>query len=224
MADYYDDKLSAERLKQVYEIAPPRVKQYLRAEMEHVLESIKDDDLVLDLGCGYGRALSLFAMKAGLAVGLDTSFASLRKAQIDLAEFSNSMHVCANAAATPFKGDLFDVVACIQNGISAFQLDQRELIRECLRVTKPGGTVLISSYSEKFWESRLEWFRRQVETGLIGEIDEEKTGEGTIVCKDGFRATTVSPERFFELSAGLDAKISVEEIDSSSLFCRVDKN
>lgn len=224
MAGYYNDKLSAKRLRRVYEIAPPRVKQYLRAEMEYVLESIGKDNLVLDLGCGYGRTLSFFAARAGLAIGLDTSLESLRMALADQTEFSRSAYVCANAVATPFRDGLFDVVACIQNGISAFHLDQKELVCECLRVTKHGGTVLISSYSEKFWEPRLEWFRLQAELRLIGEIDEEKTKDGVIVCKDGFRATTVNPKQFLEFSSGSNASISIDEIDSSSVFCRLVKN
>jgi ubiquinone/menaquinone biosynthesis C-methylase UbiE len=224
MASYYNEKLSAQRLRRVYETAPPRVKQYLSAEMEYVLESIEEDNLVLDLGCGYGRALSFIAAKAGLAIGLDTSLESLRMALADQTEFSKSAYVCANAVVLPFRDDFFDVVACVQNGISAFHLDQKELVCECLRVTKHEGTVLISSYSEKSWESRLEWFKLQAKLRLIGEIDEEKTRNGVIACKDGFQATTVSPKQFLELATGSNASISIEEIDSSSVFCRLVKN
>ncbi len=34
---YYEEKLSAERLKKAYTIAPPRVKQYLEAEVSSTL-------------------------------------------------------------------------------------------------------------------------------------------------------------------------------------------
>ena len=33
---YYSDKLSAEQLRQCYQIAPLRVKQYLNAEIQYV--------------------------------------------------------------------------------------------------------------------------------------------------------------------------------------------
>jgi len=94
-----------------------------------------------------------------------------------------------------FDSCVFDVVFCIQNGISAFGVDQKRLIAESIRVTKNNGVILFSSYSPKIWDARLEWFRMQSQLGLIGEIDEEKTRNGTIVCKDGFRATTVSGDR-----------------------------
>jgi cyclopropane fatty-acyl-phospholipid synthase-like methyltransferase len=81
MADYYSDKLSAEWLKRVYEIAPPRVQQYFEAEVNHVMEKLHTGDLVLDLGCGYGRIIPLLAGRAKTVVGIDTSLASLLMGQ-----------------------------------------------------------------------------------------------------------------------------------------------
>lgn len=73
MTDYYTQKLSAERLRQVYEIAPPRVQQYLEVEIELVLSKIKPIDTVLELGCGYGRVLQKLIENAKTVVGIDTS-------------------------------------------------------------------------------------------------------------------------------------------------------
>ena len=50
MLDYYDDKLPASKLKQVYELAPPRTRQYLAAEIDFVLEHVGPKDTVLELG------------------------------------------------------------------------------------------------------------------------------------------------------------------------------
>jgi len=119
---------------------------------------------------------------------------------------------------------MFDIVVCIQNGISAFHADQKTIFMEALRVCRPGGTVLFSTYAEKFWPHRLEWFRLQAEAGLLGEIDEENTAAGIIVCKDGFTAGTVGPEEFRRLAAGLPATVTLTEVDGSSLFCLMRKN
>jgi 2-polyprenyl-6-hydroxyphenyl methylase/3-demethylubiquinone-9 3-methyltransferase len=64
-----------------------------------------------------------------------------------------------NAIELGFGNRQFDMVICIQNGISAFKVDQQKLIKEAMRVTRSGKTILFSSYSERFWEDRLEWFR-----------------------------------------------------------------
>ena len=95
------------------------------------------------------------------------------------------------------------------------------MIRESIRVTKLGGTILFSSYSDKFWPHRRHWFQLQSEEGLIGEIDSEKTKEGFIVCKDGFTATTVNREQFMALTQRLDVKTKIIEVDESSLFCEI---
>jgi len=218
---YYTQKLAAERLRQVYEIAPTRVQQYFEAEIEFALSKIKATDTVLELGCGYGRVLQKLSQKAKELFGIDTSIGSLCLAQDFLCD-TNSVHLFSmNAIQLGFRDQQFDIVLCIQNGISAFQVDQRKLIREAIRVTRSGGIVLFSSYSEQFWEERLYWFRLQAEHGMVGEIDEEETGNGVIVCKDGFRATTIGASDFLNLTSGLGVEPIIKEVDGSILFCEM---
>jgi SAM-dependent methyltransferase len=221
MGDYYSEKLSAERLKRVYEIAPQRVQQYLQADIGHVVEQVQPGATVLELGCGYGRVLDPISRRAGRAIGIDTSLASLMMARESLAGRDNVRLALMDASHLAFARGVFDLVACIQNGISAFHVDQRSLIMESIRVTRPGGMVLFSSYAEEFWDHRLEWFHLQSEAGLLGEIDQEKSRPGRIVCRDGFTATTVSPERFRDLTAGLPVRVEVFKVDGSSVFCQM---
>ena len=219
--DYYVDKLAADRLRRCYEVATPRVRRYMDAELRHVLGKVRPGDVVLELGCGYGRVLGPLAARAGRVVGIDTSFASLRLASKKLGGVSNCRLVLADAVRLGLRDGCFDVVVCIQNGISAFHVDQRALIEESVRVTKTGGKVLFSSYAERFWDARLDWFRLQAEHGLIGEINEQATRDGRIVCKDGFTATTVGSEAFDALTSALDVITHIEEVDGSSLFCEM---
>lgn len=107
-----------------------------------------------------------------------------------------------NAVALGFPDQSFDLVACIQNGMSAFGVNRRQLLREAIRVTLPGGRVLFSSYSTRFW-------------------DPEATKNGVIVCKDGFRAGTVGPEEFRDLLSWNPAVPEISEVDGSSLFCEL---
>jgi ubiquinone/menaquinone biosynthesis C-methylase UbiE len=223
MSDYYAEKLSADRLRRVYEIAPPRVQQYFTVEVNHVLKNINSGDIVLDLGCGYGRIIPSFSRQARSVVGIDTSFSSLVMGKKMLSEIPNYNLLQMDALHLGFRDNSFDVVVCIQNGISAFHVDQKELIKESIRVTKPGGKILFSSYAEKFWNHRLEWFQLQSESGLLGEIDYEKTKDGVIVCRDGFTASTVNPEQFLSLASELKIEAKITEVDESSLFCEMRK-
>ncbi len=175
MADYYSSKLSGQRLRRCYEIAPPRVQRYLQAEIAFVLERISPSFLVLELGCGYGRVVERLAGKARRVVGIDTSRDSLRMAQEYVGLGSPCQFIQMNAAAP------------IMN-----------LLVICLG-----------------------WFRTQAQHGLIGPIDEQATGGGVIVCKDGFRATTVSPDEFTSLLAEYPLPPKIIEVDRSSLFCEI---
>lgn len=218
MGSYYSQKLSGERLKLCYEIAPPRVKQYLEAEIEFLLDKIRPPDLILELGCGYGRVLSRLLSKVNTVVGIDTSFTSISLARNDLCNNPQCDLFVMDAIELGFRDRQFDMVVCIQNGISAFGVDQRKLIAEAMRVTHSGGAVLFSSYSERFWEDRIDWFRIQSQKKLIGEIDDEATGNGVIVCKDGFKASEVSPDDFIDLTSDLGIDPIITEVDNSSFF------
>jgi 2-polyprenyl-6-hydroxyphenyl methylase/3-demethylubiquinone-9 3-methyltransferase len=220
---YYSNTLAAERLKRCYDLAPPRVRQYLQAEIDFVLDRICPRDVVLDLGCGYGRVIPQLAQKAGFVVGIDTSLSSLKFGVSFLRRVQNSLLLRMDAGRMSFFDGVFDAVVCIQNGISAFQVDPLRLVSESIRVARENGIVLFSTYSEKFWEHRLEWFRIQAVEGLLGEIDEQKTADGVIVCKDGFRATTFTPAQFIALTSKFHLDVNIVEVDESSLFCVIRK-
>jgi len=221
MTGYYARQLAAERLRECYDVAPPRVRRYLEAEIAFVVGRTAPGAAVLELGCGYGRVLRRLAGAARLAVGVDTSRPSLKLAGERMGGLPALRLAAMDAAALGLRDGAFDLTVCVQNGISAFAGDRRRLFAEAVRATRPGGTVLFSSYAAGFWPHRLEWFERQAERGLIGPLDRAATRDGVIVCTDGFRATTVGPEEFEALAAGIGLRARVFEVDGSSLFCEV---
>ena len=221
MTGYYDEKLSGERLRRCYDIAPPRVRQYLESEIGFVLDHLEYDDAALELGCGYGRVTVRMAEVARRVVGIDTSAESIALARKRAGSDSRCEYLEMDAVNLGFEDSEFDAVVCIQNGICAFGIDQEQLIRQAMRVTRPGGRILLSTYSERFWANRLEWFEAQAKTGLVGAIDYERTKNGTIVCKDGFRAGTMSPEQFRRIAKRLGVTAELAEVDESSVFCKI---
>lgn len=219
--NYYAENLAAERLRTCYDLAPPRVKAYLEAEIDFVLQKTSSSMIVLELGCGYGRVLRRLIPQVRVAVGVDISFPSLRMARGFLGR-TESLHLAQmDAAHLGFRDRAFDVTICVQNGISAFEVDQQRLLAEAVRVTRLGGTALFSSYSDGFWEDRLRWFEIQSAHGIIGTIDYQATGNGIIVCKDGFRATTVNAAGFGNFARVLGLAPNILEVDCSSLFCEL---
>jgi ubiquinone/menaquinone biosynthesis C-methylase UbiE len=216
---YYDDRLSAEQLRRCYEVATPRVRQYLQAEIEFVQQLIEPGESVLEIGCGYGRALEPIVGPAYRVFGVDTTVGSLVMAAETIGGDPHCDFVAMDAGRLAFADNSFDIVFCIQNGIAVFGVDRQTVVDEAIRVTRPGGRVLFSSYSMDFWDDRLEWFRIQAAHGLLGEIDEEATGGGVIACKDGFRSETARPEEFERLAQAAGCAHEIVEVDGSSVFC-----
>jgi len=223
MTSYYAERLSGGRLKRCYELAPPRVQQYLESEILHVLERLGPEDDVLELGCGYGRVTVRLAEHARSVVGIDVAEESLDLARTLAGPDTRCEFVLMDALHMTFGDDSFDVVVCIQNGICAFGVPRNELLREALRVARPGGRLIFSTYSDAFWEDRLSWFELQSSEGLLGPIDRRATGDGVIVCKDGFRSGAATRRELEELCGELGLTADITEVDGSSLFCETIK-
>lgn len=214
---YYEKKLNAEKLHQVYETAIPQVLDYLRSEIEFVRERLRGDETALELGAGYGRIMKELSPSVRRITGIDVSEHSVALGREYLGDLANCTVETMDAHTLAFD-EKFDVVLCLQNGLSAMKGDPENLVRRSLGVLAPGGTAFFSSYSPKFWEHRLAWFQEQAEKGLLGEIDMEKTGNGRIVCKDGFTATTFNAEDMERLGEASGRPYRVEEVKDSSIF------
>jgi len=180
---YYKEKLSADRLLKCYEIAPLRIKQYLDAEIQFVISNFHGADLVLELGCGYGRVMKAVSPFVSMIVGNDISKESLELAKSYMKPYKNYRVLQMDASNMAIRPCTFDAVFCIQNGISAFGVDKKRLIAESIRVTKNNGIILFSSYSPKIWDDRLDWFKKQSQIGLLGETSIIEVDESSIFCK-----------------------------------------
>jgi SAM-dependent methyltransferase len=178
-------------------------------------------DSVLELGCGYGRVAFRLAEVAARILGIDAAPESLALARQLAGVDSRCEFLLMDASALTFGDQMFDVVVCIQNGICAFAVNPEELVREGMRVLRPGGRALFSTYAAEFWSERLRWFECQAAAGLVGEIDYDQTMDGTVVCKDGFRSATFSPEAFRLLSTRLTANTVITNVDASSVFYEI---
>jgi SAM-dependent methyltransferase len=225
MTDYYARKLAGRRLQEVYALAAPRVRQYLEAEIQHVLRRLPPGSTVLELGCGYGRVAFRLAEVAGRVVGIDNAAENLELAR-ELARHLGATgdrceFVLMGAEELHFPEGSFDAVVCLQNGVCAFGIDQASLLRDSLRLARPGGIVLFSTYADRFWPHRLAWFEAQAAAGLLGPLDRAASRDGVIVCQDGFRSGHLTPADWRRLCRRIGAVAALTEVDSSSLFCEL---
>ena len=110
---------------------------------------------LLEVGCGIGTDLVRFARGGARVTGVD-----LAETAIDLARKNFALHTLAveelrvaNGEALPYADATFDVV--YGHGVIQYTADAAQLIRECHRVLKPGGTGIFMVYNRVSWLNAL---------------------------------------------------------------------
>lgn len=221
--NYYAQNLNAQKLYNVYQTEHERIKQYLESEISFVRKNLGEMERVLELGAGYGRIVKELAPSCKEIIGIDISEDNVMFGRDYLEGISNAKLIVMDALDLQLEG-LFDAVLCLQNGLSAMKVEPISYISKLMNLLSKGGRAFFSSYSPKFWEHRLAWFREQADKGLLCEIDMDKTKDGVIVCKDGFRAITHSPEEMDAFGKASGFSYEVTEVDNSSTFLVITKN
>ena len=95
--------------------------------------------LAMDLPCGTGRFADLLARKGYRVVAADYSEAMLRLR----AGRDSSAFIRCDAFQLPFRDEAFDLVACTR--LTFHYENYAALLAELVRVTKPGGTIVVDS-------------------------------------------------------------------------------
>jgi len=123
-----------------------RYRTFISDRQEFVSRLFRDLGLpagapVLDVACGPGRFLEEAASLGLAPVGIDASGDMLRVAGTRLGP--RARLVMGDAAVLPFESCAFDVVNC--SGLIEYIPEPMPLLREVLRVLKPGKQALVSS-------------------------------------------------------------------------------
>ncbi|MBI5789150.1 MAG: metalloregulator ArsR/SmtB family transcription factor [Candidatus Schekmanbacteria bacterium] len=129
---------------------------------------VRAGECLLDLGCGAGLDLYLYARKVGKSgrlYGLDLSEAMLSKAQANLTALGieNCHFISAPADRIPLEAGSMDIVT--SNGIYNLSPNKEAVLREVFRVLKPGGrtifseVVLSAPLPEEVRKNINDWFR-----------------------------------------------------------------
>ena len=128
---------------------------------------IKHGEKILDLGCGVGLDLYLYAQATGpegKVYGLDISEEMISKARGNLETLNvrNAEFLCASADSIPLPDGSVDLVAV--NGIYNLSPDKNAVMREVARVLRPGGRtifaeiVLKAPLPEEIRKNINDWF------------------------------------------------------------------
>jgi len=137
----------------------------IELEIREVLKHLQDGDRVLDVGCANGYSTVEFARQRQIQVwGLDYIPEMITQARARLDGLSTRGFVefaVGDITSLDEPDDHYDRVVAIRVLINLGSWErQLRALRECARVAKPGGTVLLSEATLQGWR-RLNAFRRE---------------------------------------------------------------
>lgn len=139
----------------------------IEMEIREILKRLNDGDKVLDIGCANGYSTVQFASKRRINIrGLDYVPEMIQEAQLRLSEVANSLlgaaeFVVGDITALNEPTGNYDKVIVTRVIINLGQWEhQLKGLRECARVLKPGGILLLSEATLQGWR-QMNGFRRE---------------------------------------------------------------
>ena len=122
--------------------------------------NLKDDGLMLDVGCGEGRHIFGVMQDHPMmkCIGIDMDKASLNKAEEGYEYFKSISNAGAeffigSAYSLPFESDSFDLIVCSE--VLEHLHEYNDAIKEIHRVLKPGGKFYASVPAS--WPEKICW-------------------------------------------------------------------
>lgn len=198
-------------IQQVYAAAPSQLQQYFREEGEMLRRGLHGARCVLEIGCGFGRALDCVPEGTNYT-GIDIGFGYLVEASRTR---QPGKWVCADATALPFADGAFDAVFCIQNTLGNMEGIEQKVLAESFRVCN--GRLLFGVYSEDSFDLRRLWYDRLVELGIFGRYGLDPVNPRIVRSDTGWSSRCFDSEELQQmLGAG---RVTIRKIGALSYFC-----
>jgi ubiquinone/menaquinone biosynthesis C-methylase UbiE len=142
--NYYDQSNYYEKNLKLLGNFSSRFQQY-RVEKVFQIYTPKKDEIVVDLGCGWGTFCFAAAPLCREVIGVDFSQKSIVLCQDYLSKFKldNVRFIVAPAQDTKLSANFCDLIICADLIEHLYPEDFLQVIIECRRLLKPGGKLII---------------------------------------------------------------------------------
>ncbi len=173
--------------------------EYHFEKLHHLLTLVPFDGArgktVLDVGCGAGVDLARFARGGAVVTGVDLAPSAIALAQANFAQQGlRGTFEVADGEHLPFASESFDLV--FAHGVVQYTANPQQLVDECRRVLKPGGTAIFQVYNRLSWLNALSKLMKvNLEHEDAPVLLKFSIGEFRRLL-GGFRDLRIVPERF----------------------------
>lgn len=214
--DSISQKSNLDYWKKIIHTSEPLIKDWFKKEKIYLKTNIKKDSIVLDVGCGFGRDIILLTKIAKEIVGIDNDRKLFLEINKELSKYKNVKIFLEDAKKMHFCNDFFDYVICMGNTFGNLGKDQVQILKEMKRVTKEGGRIIISVYSEKALNIRIKEYRRV-------KVKIKKVKDGKFYSIEGITSEQFTKEKLKRIfkSAGLK-NFKIINLNPISYLCEID--
>jgi ubiquinone/menaquinone biosynthesis C-methylase UbiE len=144
-------------------------------DLAFIADYVEDGDKILDYGCGNGRLLEILKEKKVEYVGVDISQKLIDLAKEKYPDHSESFFKIASQGSLAFPDNYFNRIISVAVFHHFPEKYAREMARELFRITKPGGTIVITAWN--LWQKKR---RKNIFnfSSLLGKIFQTKKYRG----------------------------------------------
>lgn len=131
--------------------------RYLEATLSRTITmmALQGTESILDVGCGTGelerRIVHIHPQQS--IIGLDLTQAMLARARAKLSAYPQLQFIEGDSQQLPFPDASFEIV--VSCSALHYMRDPQRVIRECARVLRPGGRVIITDWCRDFWLAKF---------------------------------------------------------------------
>ncbi len=214
-ASFFARKEQSEFIQRVYQETPTVIRNLFLSENEMLNQALFSCKRILEIGCGFGRAMKSVA-KEQRYTGVDIGLNCVLEAKAD---YPDRQWVCADGTRLPFGNAEFDAVFLIQNTLGNMEGIETKVLREAKRVAGPDGKIILSVYSEDSFEIRRLWYDRLVDIGIFGKVWLDVTNPRIARSDTGWSSRCFDAAELKQYFQGLQCSLEINKLDSFLYFC-----
>ena len=194
----------------------PEFREWTKQDTVEIKKFLREDSIVLDVGCGWGREIKELAPFCKKIIGIDNDPNEIETAKSYLKDIPNVELFVQDAKKTLFPGEYFDIVISVGNTFGNLGDDKEAVLQEMERLIKKDGKILLSVYSKGANSKRATAYES---IGLKIKTIEN----GKIIFEDGLVSEEFSKDELKEIFEKFQLKVRFIDIANIAVLCIVSK-